>query len=484
MAEIGETLREARMRRRIDMTEVETATKIRGKYLRALENEEWDLLPGPTFVKSFLRTYAEYLGLDSRLLVEEYRQRFERPATQDLTPFSAGRNLGRTGRRRRARLAAIQPVIVIGVGVIALLAVFWVLGKLGPDEETPPAANRVQERTPTPTPDGGSATNGNEESPARRPRRVRLRLVATGPVYVCLVDAPRQAGDRRADAGGRDPHPHVHQPLVQDQLRQRQRDHARQREDVSGGRERRPGRLRAEARQTPAEAVGRAAAGLLVVSVRAGIVVTGTEVLSGIIRDANGPWLSERLRELGVTLAHVMVVGDRPDDLRAALDFLQREQMDLVITTGGLGPTADDLTAEVVAGFAGLEVELDEALEGRIWKIISELRGRWRDIDEASLRAGNRKQALVPRGAVVMEPIGTAPGLVVAGAPIVVVAARAAARAAADVGGGPGDRAGAGGALACRLAGAADHAPDRAPGVGDRPDAARRRGGRRSARPP
>ncbi len=203
MAEIGETLREARMRRRIDMTEVETATKIRGKYLRALENEEWDLLPGPTFVKSFLRTYAEYLGLDSRLLVEEYRQRFERPATQDLTPFSAGRNLGRTGRRRRARLAAIQPVIVIGVGVIALLAVFWVLGKLGPDEETPPAANRVQERTPTPTPDGGSATNGNEESPARRPRRVRLRLVATGPVYVCLVDARgKQVIDEQTLAAG------------------------------------------------------------------------------------------------------------------------------------------------------------------------------------------------------------------------------------------------------------------------------------------
>jgi nicotinamide-nucleotide amidase len=157
------------------------------------------------------------------------------------------------------------------------------------------------------------------------------------------------------------------------------------------------------------------------VSVRAGIVVTGTEVLSGIIRDENGPWLSERLRELGVSLAHVMVVGDRPDDLRAALEFMRAERMDLAITTGGLGPTADDLTAEVVAGFAGLEVELDEALEGRIWAIISELRGRWRDIDEASLRAGNRKQALVPRGAIVMEPVGTAPGLVVAGEPVVVV---------------------------------------------------------------
>src|ERR1700750_1505365 len=88
MPEIGETLRETRMRRRIDMTEVEAATKIRAKYLRALENEEWDLLPGPTFVKTFLRTYAEYLDLDPRLLVEEYRQRYERPTTQDLTPLA------------------------------------------------------------------------------------------------------------------------------------------------------------------------------------------------------------------------------------------------------------------------------------------------------------------------------------------------------------------------------------------------------------
>src|ERR671922_2544993 len=110
MPEIGEMLREARMRKRIDMTEVETATKIRGKYLRALENEEWDLLPGPTYVKSFLRTYAEYLGLDARLLVEEYRQRYERPSTQDLTPFAASR---RRGRARRRRLAPLGPVLVL-----------------------------------------------------------------------------------------------------------------------------------------------------------------------------------------------------------------------------------------------------------------------------------------------------------------------------------------------------------------------------------
>jgi nicotinamide-nucleotide amidase len=157
------------------------------------------------------------------------------------------------------------------------------------------------------------------------------------------------------------------------------------------------------------------------VTVRAGIVVTGTEVLSGIIRDANGPWLAERLRERGVVLAHVMVVGDRRDDLLAALQFLS--ELDVVITTGGLGPTADDLTAEVVAQFAGRPLELDLGLEERIWAIISRLRGRWRDVSDESLRAGNRKQALVPRGAAVLEPVGTAPGLVVPvdGGPCVVV---------------------------------------------------------------
>src|SRR5436190_15380278 len=118
MPEIGETLREARMRAKIDVSEVEAATKIRAKYLRALENEEWDLLPGPTFVKTFLRTYADYLGLDSRLLVEEYRQRYERPSAHDLTPFGPG--LGQ--RRRRRPRAALGPILVVIVLLAALLA--------------------------------------------------------------------------------------------------------------------------------------------------------------------------------------------------------------------------------------------------------------------------------------------------------------------------------------------------------------------------
>ena len=133
-------------------------------------------------------------------------------------------------------------------------------------------------------------------------------------------------------------------------------------------------------------------------SARAGIVVTGTEVLSGIIRDANGPWLAEQLRGAGVSLAHVMVVGDRPDDVRAALDFLASERMDLIITSGGLGPTADDLTADVVAGFAGRPMAVDPALEERIWQIVARMRRRWRDASEEGMRAGARKQALVPDG--------------------------------------------------------------------------------------
>src|SRR4051795_2739978 len=152
MAEIGETLREARMRRRIDMTEVETATKIRGKYLRALENEEWSLLPGPTFVKTFLRTYAEYLGLDARSLVEEYRQRYETPATSELTPL---RPPGLGGRPPRRRRPVLGPWVLVAGVFVGLLAALYVLGTSGDDNQEPPPSStneRQANATPSPTP--------------------------------------------------------------------------------------------------------------------------------------------------------------------------------------------------------------------------------------------------------------------------------------------------------------------------------------------
>lgn len=155
--------------------------------------------------------------------------------------------------------------------------------------------------------------------------------------------------------------------------------------------------------------------------IRAGIVVTGTEVLTGRIADANGPWISERLAEHGVEVAHILVVGDRPEDLEAALRFMADEGMELIVTSGGLGPTADDLTAEIVARFAGRPMALDEEMERKIAKILEGFAKRFRLDQEAMLEA-NRKQAMVPEGATPLDPIGTAPGLVVpAGERVVVV---------------------------------------------------------------
>jgi nicotinamide-nucleotide amidase len=147
-------------------------------------------------------------------------------------------------------------------------------------------------------------------------------------------------------------------------------------------------------------------------ALRAGIVVTGTEVLTGRVADRNGPWISERLAELGIEAAHILVVGDRPADLEAALRFLAAEEMDLIVTSGGLGPTADDLTAEIVAKFSGRELVLDEEMEEKIAAILRRFAERFK-FDPEALRVANRKQALVPEGATPLDPVGTAPGLVV-----------------------------------------------------------------------
>jgi nicotinamide-nucleotide amidase len=155
--------------------------------------------------------------------------------------------------------------------------------------------------------------------------------------------------------------------------------------------------------------------------IRAGIVVTGTELLTGRISDRNGPWIAERLGEFGVEVSHIVCVGDRAADLRAALKFLADLRVKLIVTSGGLGPTADDLTAEVVADFAGRPLVLDPALEERIAQILAAFARRMR-FDAEALREANRKQALVPEGATPIDPAGTAPGLVVSTAgPTVIV---------------------------------------------------------------
>ncbi len=176
------------MRQRIDITEAEADTKIRGKYLRALENEEWALLPGPTFVKSFLRTYADYLGLDGRTLVEEFKLKFERPEMQAIAPprpQEPGRRQrgGRGGPPGGGRLWLA--LALVGVVLVGL----FVLGRGGDEDAatTAPTAGTTSTRTTEREPAGAT--------PAR-PRVATLRIIPTGQLYVCLRDA---AGRRLLD---------------------------------------------------------------------------------------------------------------------------------------------------------------------------------------------------------------------------------------------------------------------------------------------
>jgi nicotinamide-nucleotide amidase len=157
------------------------------------------------------------------------------------------------------------------------------------------------------------------------------------------------------------------------------------------------------------------------VSARAGIVVTGTEVLTGRVQDRNGPWIADRLLELGVELAHITICGDRPADIEAQLRFLADEGVDLIVTSGGLGPTADDMTVEVVARFADRELVLDAQVENKIANILKKLMAHFDSENFDAVRAANRKQAMIPKGSEVLDPVGTAPGVVVPGKPTVIV---------------------------------------------------------------
>src|SRR5579875_3863565 len=138
MAEIGARLRDARIRAKIDINEVETRTKIRAKYLRALENEEWDLLPGEVYVRSFLRTYSDLLGLDSRQVLDEYKRRYERPADHELRPITPRSR----DRERRPRRPLVPPSIVVGLVLVGIVvALFFIGRKPGSTTSTPTATH-------------------------------------------------------------------------------------------------------------------------------------------------------------------------------------------------------------------------------------------------------------------------------------------------------------------------------------------------------
>jgi cytoskeleton protein RodZ len=138
--EIGSSLREARVRRGLDFAEIETGTKIRGKYLRALEDEQFDVLPGETYIKGFLRTYADHLGLDGQLYVDEFNSRYV--PTEDMPPIRARRTAQTRSHRQIQRGVLVAALLGIAA-VTALVIVAWTSGS--------PSKQNVAGVTPTHT---------------------------------------------------------------------------------------------------------------------------------------------------------------------------------------------------------------------------------------------------------------------------------------------------------------------------------------------
>jgi hypothetical protein len=163
MFEIGTSLREARLRQGLDFPELEQATKIRGKYLRALEDEQFDLLPAQTYVKCFLRSYADYLGLDGQLYVDEYNSRYV--VGEDDAPFRARRTApGPRSPRIQSRVVLLT---LLGIAVVtALVIVAWTRGN--------PEAQQV----PGLTPPSGTEPAVTPAQPVKA-RRVRLVVRAS-----------------------------------------------------------------------------------------------------------------------------------------------------------------------------------------------------------------------------------------------------------------------------------------------------------------
>ncbi len=193
MPSIGPTLRDARIRARIDMAEVEQRTKIRAKYLRAIENEEWDALPGPVYVKSFLRTYGDYLGLDSRMLVEEFKRRYEHPGEHDLHPIASLPRRERERQRERERMGrprfAPPPWVAIVLVLALVVAALAIVGSLGNKSGNTNQSAGLHGGAHAKKHHSGTTTPTTTTTATRHQvRKVTLTLTPTGPVYICVIN--------------------------------------------------------------------------------------------------------------------------------------------------------------------------------------------------------------------------------------------------------------------------------------------------------
>jgi cytoskeleton protein RodZ len=172
--EIGNSLREARYRQQLELSDVELATKIRARYLQALEEESFDALPAQTYVKGFLRTYADYLGLDGQLYVDEYNSRYSVGEDEPREPVVARRTSTVHQRHRRLERRGV----LLGLGVIAVLCAFIIAAfKFGGSANNPPIPNLGTNTSKTTKP---AARRHKNHHKAVAPARIRFFIVATG----------------------------------------------------------------------------------------------------------------------------------------------------------------------------------------------------------------------------------------------------------------------------------------------------------------
>src|SRR4051794_20339557 len=175
------------MRQKIDIADVETATKIRAKFLRALENEEFGLLPGNTFVKTFLRTYAEPLGLDPQLLLEEYRAEYEPRAEGEMQPYAVAARQSPRERRRQPRAPSGPPgpgtALIVLVGVV--LVIFAILGLTSGSDDNQPSSSPTTSGKPN-----KKQTQTQKQAPKPKATTVKLRVAPASSTYVCVDRGP------------------------------------------------------------------------------------------------------------------------------------------------------------------------------------------------------------------------------------------------------------------------------------------------------
>lgn len=180
---IGSVLREARNRRKIDLSEVEAATRIRVRYLRAIENEEWDVLPGGVYTRGFIRTYASFLGLDGERIAEDYRNEVEGGRSPAADPSPVASPATSPPKRRWAVLPGswIAVAAVILVAVVAIVAIPDGDTGGGPPGKSPAKSEQAQ---------GEGQRKVANTQPSNR--GVSVRLAASAEVWVCVLDARGQ----------------------------------------------------------------------------------------------------------------------------------------------------------------------------------------------------------------------------------------------------------------------------------------------------